>query len=86
MFKVESNLVEAFFGNVVLSFRAKIAPVDNRIDKSFWIRSQITARLHPADAFEAKSIPDAAGGDIGFIDQVEDAVSIALEEAGISAS
>ena len=34
--------------------------------------------LDSSDAFEAKGVPDAARGDVGFVDEVEDGVCVAL--------
>ena len=72
------DLVEALFGDEIFAFGAEVAAVDNGVDKLVRVGAQITATLDATDAFEAEGIPNAAGGNVGFIDEVEYGVSVAL--------
>ena len=42
--------------------------------------SQVSATFDTTYALEAEGIPDATGGDVGFVDEVEDGVRIALKK------
>ena len=40
--------------------------------------AEVAAVFDSSDAFEAESVPDAAGGDVRFVDQVKDGICVAL--------
>lgn len=44
------------------------------------MRAETPCTLDLANSFEAKSIPDFQRRDVGFVDQVEDGVCVALIE------
>ena len=79
VFEVEADFVEAFFGDKVFAVGAEVAAVDDGVDEVVGVGAQRAAAFDPADAFEAEGVPDAAGGDVGFVDEVEDRVGVALE-------
>ncbi len=80
MFQIESDFVEAFLGDEVFSFWSEVAAVDYGVDEFVRVRAEVPAAFDAADAFEAEGVPDAAGGDVGFVDEVEDGVGVALQE------
>lgn len=42
--------------------------------------AEVTGTFDAADAFEAKTVPDAYGRSIGLVNKVEDGICITLEE------
>ena len=78
MLEVEANLVEALLGDEVFALGAQVAAVDDGVDELVRVRAQVAAAFDAPDPFEAEGVPDAAGGDVGFVDEVEDGVGVAL--------
>ena len=78
VFEVEADLVEALFGDKVFALRTEITAVDDGINKLVRVGSEVAAAFHAANAFKAEGVPDAAGGEVGFIDEVEDRIGVAL--------
>ena len=75
--QVEADLVEALFRHKVVVL-PQIAPVYDGIDKLAGIRLEIAAALDAPNALEAQRIPYPARCEVGFVDEVEDGVSVAL--------
>jgi hypothetical protein len=75
--EVEADLVEALFG-CVLFVLTEISTIDDGIDKLAWERLEVAAALDTTDALEAECVPDATGGDVGLVYEVEDGVGVAL--------
>lgn len=84
MLEVEADLIEALFRNEVFTFGPKIAAVDDGIDEVVWMGTQVAAGFDAPDAFEAQGVPDTAGGDVGFVYEVEDGVGVALGSCQIT--
>ena len=80
MLEIEPDFVEALLGDEIFTFRAKIPAVDDGVDEGVRVGAQIAAGLDAANTFEAEGVPDAAGGDVGLVDEVEDGVGVALGE------
>jgi len=78
VFQVIPNLIEALFGDEVFTFRAEVAAVDEGVDEGVGVGAEGAAAFDAADALEAEGVPDADGGGVGFVDEVEDAVGVAL--------
>jgi len=76
--EVEADLVEALLGDEVFALGAQVAAVDDGVDELVRVRAQVAAAFDAPDPFEAEGVPDAAGGDVGFVDEVEDGVGVAL--------
>ena len=76
--EVVADLVEALLRDEVLAIRAQVAAVDEGVDEGVGVRAQGPAAGDAADAFEAEGVPDAARGDVGLVDEVEDRVGVAL--------
>ena len=79
--EVKPDFVEALLGYEVLAFRAQVAAVDDGVNEGVRVGAQVAAGFDAADALEAKGVPDAAGGDVGFVDEVEDGVGVALKRS-----
>ena len=80
VFEVVADLVEAFFRDEVFTFGTEVAAVDDGVDEVVGVGAEVAAVFDAADAFEAEGVPDAAGGDVGFVDEVEDGVGVALDD------
>lgn len=78
--EVKSDFVKALFGDEVFAFGAKVAAIDDGVNEGVRVGAQVSAGFDAADAFEAKGVPDTAGGEVGFVDEVEDRVGVALGE------
>ncbi len=76
--EVEADLVETLFRDEVFTLGAKVAAVDDGINEVVRVGPQVAAGFNAPDAFEAKGVPDTAGGDVGFVNEVEDGVGVAL--------
>ena len=78
MFEVEADFVEALFGDEVFAVGAEVAAVDDGVNEVVGVGAEGAAAFDAADAFEAEGVPDAAGDEVGFVDEVEDRVGVAL--------
>ncbi len=78
MFQVIPDLVEALFGDEVFALGAEVAAVDEGVDEGVRVGAEGAAAFDAADALEAEGVPDADGGGVGFVDEVEDGVGVAL--------
>lgn len=72
--QIEANLVEALFGDEVFAFWTEVAAVDYGVYELVWMRSEVATGFDAADSFEAEGIPDAAGSNVGFVDEIKDRV------------
>jgi len=78
MLQIIPNLIEAFLGDEIFALGAQVAAVDDGVDEGVWVRAESAAALDAADALEAEGVPDAARREVGFVDEVEDGVGVAL--------
>lgn len=72
MFEIVAYLIETLFADDILSVRTETTAVDDGFNEFVGGGTEVSARGDAANAFEAESIPDTAGGDVGFIDKIED--------------
>lgn len=79
--EVVAYLVEALLGDKLFRIAAEFAAVDDGVDEAVRVRAKVAAAGDAADAFEAEAVPDAGGGDVGFINEIEDGVPITLVDA-----
>lgn len=84
MFEVVANLIKALFGDEVLAVGTEITAVDDSVDEVVGVGTEGAALRDAANALEAEGIPDAAGGDISFVDEVEDRVGVSLEVGSVT--
>jgi hypothetical protein len=75
--EVEADLVEALFC-CILFVLTEISTVYDGVDYLAWERLEVAAALDATDALEAECVPDATGGDVGLVYEVEDGVCVAL--------
>lgn len=78
VFEIIPDFIEALFGDEVFAFGAEVAAVDEGVDEGVRVGAEGAAAFDAADAFEAEGVPDAAGSDVCFVDEVEDGVGVAL--------
>lgn len=76
--EIVSNLVEAILRDGILSLRAKISPVDDRINIVPRVGQESASPRNLANSFEPESIPNTTRRNVALVDQVEDGVRIAL--------
>ena len=79
VFEVEADLIETLFRNEVFTLGAQVAAIDYGVDKLIGVGAKIAAAFDAPNTFEAEGVPDAAGSYIGFVDEIEDGVSVTLE-------
>ena len=72
MLEIKTDLVEALLGDEIFALGTEIAAVHDGVDEGVRVGAQVAAAFDTADAFEAKGVPDAAGGDVGLVDEIED--------------
>lgn len=77
MLEIEANFVETLLGNEIFAFRTKISAVNDGIDKLI-VGTKISGTFDTPDSFEAQGVPYAARCNVGFVNQVENGVCVAL--------
>lgn len=78
MLQIIAYLIKAFFTHKVFAFGTQVAAVDDGVDEGVWVRAESAAAFDAADALEAEGVPDAARREVGFVDEVENGVGVAL--------
>ena len=80
MLEIKPDFIEAFFGDEIFALGTEVAAVDDGVDKGVGMGAQVAGGSNAPDSFESEGVPDAAGGEVGFVDEVEDGVGVALGE------
>ncbi len=75
--QIKLDLIEAFFTHEIFALWAEVAAIDDGINQLVRIALQVATAFDSSDSLEAKSVPDTARCDVGFVDQIENRVRIA---------